>query len=134
METFGTQRSAVGRHFVETNEVLLIFRNSVSFHIEETTISITAIVMVSHCASTVVREEVIFLVVTRAEILKLFGFRMIADGANDHSITFLTRAEADVFHSLNEGSLSARKFACRLLEMHSNLMLRVNVVARPVQL
>ena len=90
--------------------------------------------MVLHCASTVVREEKILLGITRAEVLKLFGFRMIADGAKDHSITFLTSTEADVFHSLNEGSLGARKFASRLLEMHSNLMLRVHVVARPVQL
>ena len=110
--------STVHRLFLGTDKTTVIFRRSVALEMLVATTTVTSIIMLTHSRTSVVTQEVVLLVVTRAEELKRAWVRVVADGLQDHVVTLSKGAVPDIFHSLDEGKRSSVSSLGLLLEMH----------------
>jgi hypothetical protein len=102
MENEGVFCSSVGGYFLEGDKTTFVFGPSVSLEVHVATRSESTIVMVSHGCTSVVADVVVFLVIPRSVKVPLGRVRVVADGSQDHVVTFLNGAVSDILHSLNE--------------------------------
>ena len=91
----------------------------------------SSIVMVLHFSTTVVGNEVIFLVVPGSVKVPLCWVGVITDSSQDHVVTLLDGAVSHVFHSLDERKSSSVSFLGLLLEVHVKSRLMIDVVTSP---
>ena len=87
--------------------------------------------MVSHRCTTVVADKVVLLVIPCSVQVPLGWVGKIADGSQDHVVTFLDSTVPDVLHCLNEGQSSAVSFASLVLKVHVERRLVVDVIPGP---
>ena len=74
--------------------------------------------MVTHRGTTVIAEEVIFLVVSTAEELKGTRVGVVTHGLQNHVVTLLDSQVADILHSLHERQCSSVSLFGFFLQMH----------------
>ena len=131
MENEGIFCSSVGGYFLEGDKTTFVFGSSVRLEVEVSGRAKSSIVMVLHFSTTVVGNEVIFLVVPGSVKVPLCWVGVITDSSQDHVVTFLNGAVSDVLHSLNERQSSTVGLASLLLEVHVEGRLVVDVIASP---
>ena len=87
--------------------------------------------MISHCCSSIVTQEMIFLIVTRPQDIPSFWFWVIANCFQKHIVAFLDCTESHIFHCLNERQCSSICFLGFILEVHVESTLVVDVISCP---
>ena len=87
--------------------------------------------MVSHRGTTVIAQEMVFLVVAATEKLEGARVGVVADSLENHVVSLLDGAETDVFHGLDEGERPAVSLLGLILKVHGESRLVVDVVATP---
>ena len=124
-------RSTVHRDFLGANQTAVVFRCSLSLHVLVSTRAVATIVVITHCGTTIVRQKVVFLVVSAPEEFEGARVGVVANGLQNHIVAFLDSTVANIFHCLHERKCSAVSLLGLLLKVHGESTLVVDVVAGP---
>lgn len=93
--------------------------------------AVATIIVITHSGTTIVRQKVVFLVVSASEEFEGARVGVVANGLEDHIVTFLDSTVANIFHCLDERKCSAVSLLGLLLQMHGESTLVVDVVTSP---
>ena len=123
--------STIGRYFLWAYKITLVLWSAIWLKLEESRWAESPIVMISHCCSSVVTEEVVLLVIARSHCVPNSWVWIVTDSLENHVISFLNSAESDVFKSLHEWKSSPVSFLGFLLKVHIEGTFVIDIVTCP---
>ena len=99
--------STINGLFAASNKSSLVFRHTVSLHVEESRSPDLSIIVVTHCGTNVIADEQILLSVSASEQVEHAGVCTITYCLQDHVVALLNSNESDIFHGLHEGECTS---------------------------
>lgn len=123
--------STVDGLFVSRDESPLVLGRPVGLHLPESGAAHAAVVVVPHGGADVVTHKQVLLVVPAPKQVEHARVRSVADRLQNHVVSLLDGNETHILHSLHEGQGATVGLASLVVQMLTQSMLVVQVVARP---
>ena len=122
---------SVVRLLIEVYKTILVFWSSEGLDTPVSTYAESTIITVSEWRSLNKTYEYIFLVISLSEELKVAWIVVVADGLQDHGVSFLEGNVANVFHGLHKRYNSPVSLLSLILKIHGQTVPMGDVIARP---